>query len=103
MMRYHSEFHLQPVMITDHGYFIPTQGNSTFKTFARQQVSIFNFGCKQLKSKGLVWDSFAYDALWQGTLNEAQGDEISFLADGPYLVYLTFEGKRKCQSNSQGK
>lgn len=103
MMRYYSEFHLQPVMITDHGYFIPTQGNSTFKTFARQQVSIFNFGCKQLKSKGLVWDSFAYDALWQGTLNEAQGDEISFQADGPYLVYLTFEGKRKCQSNSQGK
>ena len=25
MMCYYSEFHLQPIMITDHGYFIPTQ------------------------------------------------------------------------------
>lgn len=93
MMRYYSSFHLQPIMITDHGYFIPTCGESCFKTFAHQQISIFNFGCKRLESEGLLWQSYAYDALWQGTLNEASGNEVTFHADGFYMVYLTFEGK----------
>jgi thiamine pyrophosphokinase len=56
-------------------------------------VSIFNFGCKQLTSEGLKWNSYAYDEWWQGTLNEALGDKFSFCADGYYLVYQTYDIK----------
>lgn len=94
MMRYYREMNIQPVMITDDGYFIPSDGASSFTTFVGQQVSIFNFGCRQLESEGLVWNVFPFDELWQGTLNEAEKTTIKFKGDGYYLVYLTFQGKR---------
>ena len=59
-----------------------------------QQVSIFNFGCKQLTSEGLKWNSYAYDEWWQGTLNEALGNKFSFHADSYYLVYQTYDVSR---------
>ena len=93
LMHYYREMDIQPVMVTDDGYFIPTDGDSSFETFVGQQVSIFNFGCRQLESEGLVWNAFPYDELWQGTLNEAEGAAVKFKADGHYLVYLTFQGK----------
>ena len=95
-MRYYREMNIQPVMITDDGYFIPSDGASSFTTFVGQQVSIFNFGCRQLESEGLVWNVFPFDELWQGTLNEAEKTTIKFKGDGYYLVYLTFQGKRHC-------
>lgn len=95
LMRYYQEFDLHPVMLTDYGYFIPTCMKSRFETFARQQVSIFNFGCKRLESEGLVWNTRAFDSLWQGTLNEAQGNHVCLHGDSFYLVYLTLEEKIK--------
>ena len=93
MERYFREFHLQPVMLTDHGMFIPALGDSTFPTFARQQVSVFNFSCQYIHSEGLKWQSYNYQSWWQGTLNEATGDSITLRADGSYIVYFTYHPK----------
>lgn len=93
MMRYLCEFGIQPEMYTDYGWFTPAQGDATFSTFARQQMSIFNFSCTQLESTGLRWQSYAYQEWWQGTLNECLGDQVSFHADGSYMVYRTYEAK----------
>ena len=94
MMRYYKEFHLLPVMITDYGWFVPTSGKQIFETFPKQQVSIFNFSCKHLTSKGLRWNSYAYQQFWQGSLNEAIDKAIEMDGDGDYLMYFTFDAKK---------
>ena len=93
LMRYFRTMGVEGMMFTDHGFFTPVYGNHTFISKKGQQVSIFNFGCKQLTSEGLKWNSYAYDEWWQGTLNEALGDKFSFCADGYYLVYQTYDIK----------
>ena len=90
LMRYFREMGVEGMMFTDYGFFTPACGNHTFQSQKGQQVSIFNFGCKQLTSEGLRWNSYAYEEWWQGTLNEALGDKFSFCADGYYLVYQTY-------------
>ena len=90
LMRYFREMGVEGMMFTDYGFFTPACGNHTFQSQKGQQVSIFNFGCKQLTSEGLRWNSYAYEEWWQGTLNEAMGDKFSFCADGYYLVYQTY-------------
>ncbi len=87
LMRYFKEWQIEGRMLTDNGIFIPAQGDRTFPSRSGQQVSIFNFGCQTISSKGLKWDSYAYKELWQGTLNEALSDHFSIHADGFYLVY----------------
>ena len=67
----------------------------TFQSFARQQISIFNFGCHTLEGKGFKWNPYPYQEFWQGALNEALGDEVTIGADGSYLLFHTFEVKRK--------
>ena len=84
---------LEPIMFTDYGVFIPAEGNASFHTFERQQVSLFNMTCSNLKSSGLKWPAYATKMWWQGTLNEALGKEVRIEADGIYLVYLTYEPK----------
>lgn len=94
LLFYKRKFDLDVTMITDFGYFTPACGKQTFATFARQQVSIFNLcGCQRLVSRGLKWDAYPFSELWQGTLNEALGDEVTIDADGAYLVFRTFVGK----------
>ena len=90
LMRYFREMGVEGMMFTDYGFFTPACGNHTFQSQKGQQVSIFNFGCKQLTSEGLRWNSYAYEEWWQGTLNEALGDKFSFCVDGYYLVYQTY-------------
>ena len=90
LMRYFREMGVEGMMFTDYGFFTPACGNHTFQSQKGQQVSIFNFGCKQLTSEGLRWNSYAYEEWWQGTLNEALSDKFSFCADGYYLVYQTY-------------
>ena len=92
--RYKFELGLEPVMITDYGYFMVAEGDSEWQSFAKQQVSIFNLSCTRLDSEGLRWNSYAYKQLWQGSLNESLGSVFSFKADGRYLVYRTFEAKK---------
>lgn len=84
---------VQPVMLTDYGFFVPASGSRTFGSFARQQVSIFNVSSRSIVSEGLRWPSYAYSALWQGMLNEAEADTFTLRADGTYIVYRTYEPK----------
>lgn len=84
---------VQPVMLTDYGFFVPASGIHTFGSFARQQVSIFNVSSRSIVSEGLRWPSYAYSALWQGMLNEAEADTFTLRADGTYIVYRTYEPK----------
>lgn len=93
LMRYYRELGVEGRMFTDHGVFTPANGNRTFQCMKGQQVSIFNFGCHQLTSEGLRWDTFDFHEWWQGTLNEALGNTFSIKADGYYLVYQTYEIK----------
>ena len=93
LMRYYRELGVEGRMFTDHGVFTPANGNRTFQCMKGQQVSIFNFGCHQLTSEGLRWDTFDFHEWWQGTLNEALGNTFSIKADGYYLVYQTYNVK----------
>lgn len=91
--RYKFELGIEPVMITDYGYFMVAEGDSVWQSFKGQQVSIFNLSCTRLESDGLRWNSYAYKNLWQGSLNESTGSTFSFKADGKYIVYRTIEAK----------
>lgn len=93
MAWYMQNFDMHPVMITDHGYFVPARGHNFFATNKGQQISIFNVDCKSIHGKGLKWDTYAAEWLWQGTLNEATGNEVELDADGSYLVYRSYEIK----------
>ena len=91
MVRYMRDFQLQPVMLTDYGYFTPARGKTTFDSFPGQQVSIFNFGFTHIQAEGLRYTPYPYTEWWQGTLNEAAADTFTLDADGEYLVYRTFD------------
>lgn len=93
MTFYHREFHVNPVMYTNHGYFFPACGTQTFPCLPRQQISIFRMHCNQLSSVGLRWNAYPYDEWWQGTLNEAIGDTFTIHSDGEYIIYQTYTPK----------
>jgi len=93
LMRYFRKMGVEGMMFTDYGFFTPACGNQTFQSKKGQQVSIFNFGCKQLTSEGLKWKSYAHKEWWQGTLNESLAKHFSIQADSYYLVYQTYEAK----------
>ena len=93
MAFYHREFHIRPVMYTDHGVFFPALGTQTFPCFPRQQVSIFRVSGSSLTSEGLKWDAYPYNELWQGTLNEALANSFTIHSDGEYIIYRTYEEK----------
>ena len=93
LMRYYRDMNVEGTMFTDHGFFTPAYGNRTFSSMKGQQVSIYNFGCHQLSSKGLRWGCYAFDQWWQGTLNEALTDTFIIAADSYYLVYQTYKPK----------
>lgn len=94
MAYYYREFGIEPVMITDYGYFVVGHDNCEFETFPRQQVSIFNIDCNKLESKGLKWNAYPFKEFWQGSLNEATDSKIEFSTDGTFLVYFTFDAKK---------
>jgi thiamine pyrophosphokinase len=93
LMRYYREMGVDGTMFTDYGSFTPAYGNRTFPSMKGQQVSLFNFGSRQLLSAGLRWDAYNFQEWWQGTLNEAIGEEFTITADGYYLVYQTYDVK----------
>jgi len=78
---------------TDYGLFIPCSGKATFHCKRGAQISIFNINAKGLKSEGLAYPIYDFSALWQGTLNEALGEQFSITAAGRYIVYITYESK----------
>ena len=90
MARYFLEMGVEPLLVSDYGWFVVAQGDSDFESFSGQQVSLFNVSCRELTSEGLKWQSYPFHQFWQGTLNEAKGAVFRLHADGCYLVYRTF-------------
>lgn len=90
MARYFLEMGVEPLLVTDYGWFVIQKGDAAFESFPGQQVSIFNVNCERLVSEGLKWQSYPYRQFWQGTLNEALSSVFRLHADGCYLVYRTF-------------
>ncbi len=90
---YLADVGVNPLMLTDNGSFRPAEGKTTFNSFCGQQVSIFNISSKEIRSVGLKWNSYAYNQLWQGTLNEALGGNFTIYADGLYVVFQTYDPK----------
>ena len=93
MVRYMQEMGVEPLLATDHGWFVAAEGESAFASFKGQQVSIFNMTCNALSSEGLLWQAYPYRQWWQGTLNESAGDSFTLKGDGVYLVYRTYQAK----------
>jgi thiamine pyrophosphokinase len=94
IVRYYTEMGVDPILCTDYGWFVPAaSGTTRFESFKGQQVSIFNFGCTELSTEGLVYPGYAFQQWWQGTLNEAAGTSFSITANGAYLVFRTYQQK----------
>ena len=54
-------------MYTDYGVFVPCKDTCVFECRPGQQVSIFNFTAKGLKSKGLAYPIYDFTSWWQGS------------------------------------
>lgn len=84
-------------MLTDHGTFRAIGvGTHRFRSFPRQQVSIFvTDPTTALTSEGLRWPLCQMHPRlwWQATLNEALEDSFTLTSTGPFILFLTHEGK----------
>lgn len=75
---------------TDYGEFIPCKDTCVFDCRPGQQVSIFNFTAKGLKSEGLAYPIYDFTTWWQGTLNCCIGTSFTIEAEGEFLVFLNY-------------
>lgn len=75
---------------TDHGVFIPCNGDTTLKCRKGQQVSIFAITAKNLSAEGLLYPIYDFNNWWQGTLNECTGEQFTIHAKGEYLLFVNF-------------
>lgn len=76
---------------TDYGVFIPVEGDREFTCPAGSQVSIFNFGAKNMRSEGLRYPIRDFDSWWQGTLNETTEATFRIQARGFYMVFINYQ------------
>ncbi|MBO7577242.1 MAG: thiamine diphosphokinase [Bacteroidales bacterium] len=84
-------------MLTDHGRFVAMRGSRTFRSFPRQQVSIFSMNPDNaISGTALRWplDGFHARRWWQATLNEALGESFTLTAEDWLVVFLTYEPKK---------
>lgn len=81
---------LNVIMYTDYCSIFPCKDYIKFDSKIGEQVSIINFGAKNLTSEGLKYPIYDFTALWQGTLNECTTEECSISADGEFLVMLDY-------------
>lgn len=75
---------------TDHGVFIPCNGDTTLKCRKGQQISIFSITAKKLSAEGLLYPIYDFTNWWQGTLNECTGEEFTIHAEGEYLLFVNY-------------
>ena len=75
---------------TDHGVFIPCNGDTTLKCRKGQQVSIFSITARELSAEGLLYPIYDFSNWWQGTLNECTGEQFTIHAEGEYLLFVNF-------------
>lgn len=98
MAMYSGKMHL--AMLTEHGVFNVFHGRGCYRSCPGMQVSVFSRNPHaRLSFSGLkypVRDRF-FNWLWEGSLNEATGDEFTVESDGdePVVVYRTKNGKRE--------
>jgi len=76
--------------LTDYGLFIPCAGETKINAFIGQQISVFNFGAKNMKAEGLYYPIDQVKNLWEGTLNEAAKKTVIVKAEGEYILYLNY-------------
>ena len=81
---------LNVTMFTDYCSIFPCKDFVEIATKAGQQISIINFGAKNLKSVGLQYPIYDFTALWQGTLNECNSEKCCITANGEFLVILDY-------------
>lgn len=77
-------------MYTDHGVFIPCEGETIVGCPAGTQISIFNFGATGLRAEGLRYPLSDFTNWWQGTLNEAVVDRFTVRGQGVYLLFINY-------------
>lgn len=80
-------------MVTDTGVFTPINADSTFESWAGQQVSIFTLASDTLiTTAGLLYPLVRepLGGWWRGTLNESDGARFSILTTGPAIIYRRF-------------
>ncbi len=81
---------LSLTMLTNYGAFYPCHGYSEHRVAVGTQVSVFNINATELHSIGLRWPIKPFNALWQGTLNEATASQITIEANGDYLLFFSY-------------
>lgn len=79
-------------MLSDHGLFTPLLDSATLDSYPGEQVSIFSMHPEsEISTEGLKWQitKRRLTALWQGTLNEALGNQFTItLSEGSrVLIY----------------
>lgn len=80
-------------MVGDRGVFSFIDSDSTFESFAGQQVSLFTLSpSTEISTIGLRYEPphNRLSAMWQGVSNEALGDEFKIQTNGPTIVYRLF-------------
>ncbi len=84
---------ITPVICTDTGLFTPISSPTTFRSFPRQQVSIFALDPTILiTTTGLQYplSGQPLPSLWQGTLNSSLSDQFAITpSHGTLLIYQT--------------
>lgn len=81
------------VMLTNFGLFTPITETKTFDSYPKQQVSVFSFEkSTKFTFHGLKYpvQNRAFRHLWEGSLNEALGDQFTIEMDrGEVVVFQT--------------
>jgi len=82
-------------MVSNYGIFIPVNQTTTFKSYPKQQVSIFSFSPDTIITyHNLKYPikSQKFNELWEGSLNEAitENFTIEMSGSGALLVFLKF-------------
>lgn len=93
LLNHYFQEDMDVTMLTDHGMFRMFRGNQKFPAFPGQQISIFNFSCTRLQSTDLKYPLYPLQELWEGTLNEAEGNSFTIHADGCYLLFFVIGNK----------
>lgn len=78
---------------SDYGVFLPVRDMLSLSVEPGQQISIFNFGARDICAEGLRYPLYDFGKWWQGTLNEATGEEVRIECKGYLLVYVAYERK----------
>ena len=84
----------QVEMLSDYGHFVPVQQTTTLPSTPGQQISIFSmYPCGEITTEGLRWPITRrrLTAWWQGSLNEALGNEFTLTLSPEARVIVYFQ------------